>query len=331
MVGFLSKVISLKPPFTYFGNKARETATVWAALGKVNHYLEPFFGSGVVLLNRPDWNPRMTETVNDADGMVANVWRSLQQDPFQVARWCDWPVNHADLMAKKRYLIAQRGTLLEKLVADPDFCDPKTAGFWIWVLCCAIGGPFVSLNSIPSFAGGGHGINVVYDRDFPLGDQFIIDAYKENLFTWFRKLSERLRYVRVACGDWSRVCGGNWQTQLGICGVFLDPPYASKHRKGKEVYDNDSFVIAKKVEEWCLERGKKDGKYRIVVCGYDDEYRRLVKNGWKYQQWKRDGGYGNVSKENNASRQILLFSPNCLDPSGVEARGAGPVKGGKIL
>lgn len=70
---------------------------VWQALGQPAHYIEPFFGSGAVLLNRPDWVPRMIETVNDKDGFIANVWRALQFAPNDVAKWCDWPVNHADL------------------------------------------------------------------------------------------------------------------------------------------------------------------------------------------------------------------------------------------
>ena len=64
---------------------------VWAALGDVAHYVEPFFGSGAVMLNRPH-SPNC-ETINDADGLLANFWRAIQHDPAEVARHADNPVN----------------------------------------------------------------------------------------------------------------------------------------------------------------------------------------------------------------------------------------------
>ncbi|MCK9581111.1 MAG: DNA adenine methylase, partial [Methanoregula sp.] len=69
----------MKAPFPYFGGKSAVAPVVWAALGQPKHYIEPFFGSGAVLLNRPDYNPiKHMETINDKDGYVANVWRALQ-------------------------------------------------------------------------------------------------------------------------------------------------------------------------------------------------------------------------------------------------------------
>jgi DNA adenine methylase len=93
----------LKAPFPYFGGKSQVAGRVWSALGRPMHYLEPFFGSGAVLLSRPKYDQYLhTETVCDADGHIANVWRSIQSDPDEVAKWCDWPVNHADLIARKK-------------------------------------------------------------------------------------------------------------------------------------------------------------------------------------------------------------------------------------
>ena len=42
-----------KAPFPWFGGKARIAAQVWQRFGDVRNYVEPFFGSGAVLLNRP--------------------------------------------------------------------------------------------------------------------------------------------------------------------------------------------------------------------------------------------------------------------------------------
>ena len=63
-----------KAPFPYFGGKSTIAHKIWQYLGQPKHYIEPFFGSGAVLLLRPDYNPTVhIETVNDKDGFIANV------------------------------------------------------------------------------------------------------------------------------------------------------------------------------------------------------------------------------------------------------------------
>lgn len=110
----------LNAPFPYFGGKSQISDLVWLALGDVKHYMEPFFGSGAVLLRRPGYQPDThIETVCDKDGFVANVWRSIAFAPDEVAHWCDWPVNHADLSARKNTLVNNEARLLENLIADP--------------------------------------------------------------------------------------------------------------------------------------------------------------------------------------------------------------------
>ena len=80
----------LRAPFPWFGGKSRIASVVWEVLGNVPNYVEPFFGSGAVLLARPH-APRI-ETVNDLDGMVCNFWRAVKAAPEEVAKHADWPV-----------------------------------------------------------------------------------------------------------------------------------------------------------------------------------------------------------------------------------------------
>lgn len=126
-------ITTLKSPFPYFGGKSTISHLIWEALGNFGMYFEPFFGSGAVLLQRPDYDPKNhTETINDKDGFIANVWRSLQFNPDEVAKYCDWPVNHADLSARRKRLIENEGYLLENLIVDDEWHDAKLAGYWIW-------------------------------------------------------------------------------------------------------------------------------------------------------------------------------------------------------
>jgi len=296
-----------------------------------------------VLLNRPGFNPtKYTETICDADGHIANVWRALQFSPDETAKWADWPVNHADLSARKKVLNEKNQYLLENLIKNDMWHDSKLAGYWIWAASCWIGSgltcttamphltdagmgvhkisqiPHLSnagigvhkISQIPHIGYAGMGVHKISKRphiaDAGKGVQ---EIYNENIYTWFRQLSERLRYVRVVCGDWTRVCGGNWQDNIGPVGIYFDPPYENKDRD--DVYAVDCFQVGGLVRKWAIERGElKD--YRICISGYDMN-NELSDHGWESYSWETGGGYSNVSgkKNDNCSKEILWMSPNC--------------------
>ena len=93
-------------PFPYFGGKSRCISLTWPRFGAVHNYVEPFAGSAAMLLGRPE--PfEGTETLNDADGMVANFWRAIEHDPEGVCDAADNPVNEADLHARHAWLHRQ--------------------------------------------------------------------------------------------------------------------------------------------------------------------------------------------------------------------------------
>lgn len=131
-----------KAPFPYFGGKRDAASVVWAALGDVSHYVEPFFGSGAVLLNRPHPANRtyFSETVNDADGLLINFHRSVQWSPELTAEAASWPVTEADKHARSCFVLSAANTLdLEHLMGDPHWHDPVLAGWWVWCVCVSIG------------------------------------------------------------------------------------------------------------------------------------------------------------------------------------------------
>jgi site-specific DNA-adenine methylase len=99
----MRQMSDLRAPFPWFGGKRTVAAEIWSRLGEPVNYVEPFFGSGAVLLARG--KPGKTETVNDADRFVSNFWRATQRDPEAVAHYMDWPVNEADLSARHLWLL----------------------------------------------------------------------------------------------------------------------------------------------------------------------------------------------------------------------------------
>ena len=338
----------LKFPAPYFGGKSRIASRVWELLGQVPHYLEPCFGSGAVLLARPNYDPRKhIETVCDLDGHVCNVWRALQFAPEEVAKYCDWPVNHIDLNARRRVLIAKTEKLVELLTNDEKAYDAELAGYWIWCASTWIGHDMTSPNSMPLVAKTGEskringqlphcidtgmGIHALGKVPFLVGESKGINGQRphlgakgvhaernENIYAWFDALSIRLRRVRVVCGDWKRICGGDWQDAVkGTgCGIFFDPPYSDTDRD--LVYQHDSTEVAKEIAAWCLERGSRS-TYRIVLCGYEGEHPQLIEAGWRTERWKTKGGYGNTARGGkvtrgkiNRKRECLWISPHCL-------------------
>lgn len=348
----------LKAPFPWFGGKSRAAHLIWPRFGDVVNYVEPFAGSLAVLLSRPH-EPR-NETVNDLDCYLANFWRAVQADPDGVADAADWPVNEADLHARHRWLHALSG-FRERMHEDRDHFDSQVAGVWVWGISCWIGDNWCRVSNqrgIPYLHKGGKGVNsslwnarpvlgsqsgvhgkrprvakggVGTHRQLPnisgadgaVGRGVHSKRIRDGIFDYMRALRDRLRRVRVCCGDWARVLGPAPTTAIGVTAVLLDPPYGVLDRE--EIYNHDSqaaphqdtlFDVGQstsdRVRAWAIEHGV-DTKLRVALCGYDGEHDVLEKFGWDCVAWTAPGGYGSRNKSNlNRFRERIWFSPHCL-------------------
>lgn len=303
----------IKAPFPWFGGKSRAAQLVWSRLGDVANYVEPFFGSGAVLLGRPTL--ARIETVNDLDGFVTNFWRSVVSHPDQVAYHADQPVHECDLHARHIYLVNARKNLTARLMGDPEYCDPKLAGWWAWGACTWIGSgwcqPIGPWQSVDGFfvKGEARGVNrqIPHLADAGRG----VNRSNIHIREWIDALSERMRRVRVICGDWSRVIAPSVTTRHGLTGVFLDPPY-SNTGNSTDVYGiKDEVDLSEKVRQWCITSGNNP-QLRIAICGYAPEHDELEEHGWERVGWKARKGY---QKDNtNTNRETIWFSPACLKP-----------------
>jgi site-specific DNA-adenine methylase len=395
----------LKAPFPWFGGKSRVAHLVWDRFGSVVNYVEPFAGSLAVLLSRPGGAGR-NETANDKDAYLANFWLALKSDPEAVAWYADWPVNEVFLHSRHKWLVNQKETLKEKMDSDPDFYDPKIAGWWVWGQSLWIGSGWCAQpewrgrhacersgkginreldqkrpmlgkgghgvhqktigeqiprlsgeqgvhRKIPYLDGGGRGIHQngipienpwhirpdlkgqgITAREFGYdvetwrqrpeskadaalrpeerqGHRGVVD--RADLYDYFEALAYRLRKVRVCSGDWARIVGPSPTTEIGLTGVFLDPPYSVPDRDA--VYNEDSRDVAIEVRNWALEHAQYP-KLRIAVCGYASEHEEFFPSDWEAIAWKANGGYANQSEKTrgrvNATRETIWFSPNCL-------------------
>ena len=344
---------TLKAPFPYFGGKSRIAAAVWERFGRVNNFVEPFFGSGAVLLACPC--PGHTETVNDADGLLANFWRALRADPDAVAEHADYPVSELDLHARHRWLVAQRADV-ERLLADPEWYDPKAAGWWVWGISQWIGSGWCPPAHVGDAGSGVHRAANVHARDdqstprLPWKRPHVGDAgsgvhraTNAHARKSFGKLPSigSMKNISGSGGDGSKgiFVQSNLTTYLRAlsarlrrtrvtCGDFarvLGPSVTWRHGT-TAVFLDPPYDLAQRASvyavetdaahrarAWAIENGDNP-LLRIALCGYDGEH--AMPDGWKLLRWKAAGGYGSQADgrgRENAARECVWFSPHCLD------------------
>jgi hypothetical protein len=133
---------------------------------------------------------------------------------------------------------------------------------------------------------------------------------RSQLRVYMGELAARLRGVRVACGDWSRVCGDCVTWRHGITAVFLDPPYA----EGAQQYaaGGTGTGLSADVREWAIAAGERRDM-RVILCGLDGEHE--MPSTWRVVPWKAGRGYGGQRSDgtnDNRHRERLWVSPHCL-------------------
>lgn len=360
---------ALKAPYPYHGGKRNIAPAIWQRLGDTVNYVEPFFGSGAMLLARPF--PVRTETVNDIDGYIVNFWRAVQAEPDAVAHYADWPVTELDLHARGDWLYYRPAAAewRERLRSNPDYYDAKSAGWWVWFASCWIGSLPVAEKGgevgrqLPHVANKGRGVNrqqvdrkrpqmprggrgvyraeVWRQKPYMAGSNGVNSVTRQrptvrqnqgteagraasDLAAYMQRLQERMRRVRVLCGDWSRLVTPSVTVHIGLTAVFLDPPYSGETGRDGQLYSQDNLTIAHDVREWCMANGDNP-RLRIALCGYEGEHDELEQAGWDVMAWSANGGYSNQSGNDNRHRERVWFSPHCLRPDMARGKYGGDV------
>ena len=77
----------MKAVIKYPGSKWSMAEWIISFFPKHHSYLEPFFGSGAILFNKPRSN---IETVNDLDGNAVNLFEWVRKDPERLAYEIYW-------------------------------------------------------------------------------------------------------------------------------------------------------------------------------------------------------------------------------------------------
>lgn len=304
-----------RAPFPYFGGKRNAAPIVWGLFGDVDHYVEPFCGSCAMLLARPQSHRRKVETINDADGMLVNVWRAIRNAPEAVAKECAIPVMEIELHARLAKVKSQiTPDFVSWMEGDEKHFDAKLAADWLYCTCASIGtcmnndgpwrvidGHLVNTRKLPHLGDMGRGIN----RELPhLADWGEACENKESLIRqYLQALAYRLERVRICCGDWKRIVKSPSVLFAGqkMAGVFLDPPYSVS----ADLYAVCKDVTAE-VREWCKAAGDNPN-VKIALCGFEvDGHDELLNRGWHKIEGKAGGSGYNKNKADHKRERIYL-------------------------
>jgi hypothetical protein len=297
----------LKSPYPYFGAKRKIADLVWSRFHTSGIVIEPFFGSGAVYLANPNWR-NCEEIINDRDGQITNVWRSIKYNSDKVAELIrDQPIDEIELTTRHVWLIERGKALPELLRSGVDTFDVEAAAFWLWGMSMWIGDGFCDPDRnpgktrIPSAGRKGvHGHDV-----------------RDRLPDVFARLRDRLKHTSIMQGDWERVVSDAFVPKANKVSIFLDPPYAvgASYYAGGEEGD-----LLKRVSAFCLKH--TDSKnVRIALCGYEGTME--IPPGWKAVPWTAQGGYAKDDSEGgegskNRFKERIWFSPSCPDPNTVD-------------
>lgn len=126
------------------------------------------------------------------------------------------------------------------------------------------------------------------------------------VFEWMATLADRLRRVRVCCGDWKRVLGPSATTHIGVTGILFDPPYQADFRD-PSLYGMESATVSAEVRAWCIENGENP-KMRLALCGYEGEHE--MPDSWQKVAWKAPRGMA-AADNLNSTLERVWFSPHC--------------------
>lgn len=286
----MSGRVGLPAPLPWKGGKARIAARVWELLGNVDHYVEPFAGMLSPLLARPPEHHAgakfKAETVNDANALLVNFWRSVRYRCEELRAAADWPVSELDNTARLRALASLVSGLRAAMLADPRHCEPELAAWWALAHSQAIASRLAP--GLPYLSGAGLGWQTIRRRN-RAGAGVTGNARG----TYLEDLEARLAHVRIVCGDYRRVLKRSvllmTAGMVEVAGVYVDPPYgvdryAEELGAPDEVFDPEELTAA--LRAVADELGPR---VRIVVSGFVGSFD--LGEGWGCETWEGDRGH----------------------------------------
>ena len=209
-------------------------------------YLEPYFGSGAVLFNKPRSH---IETVNDLDGNVVNLFEQIRRDP--------------EALAHELYFTPySRQTYETASASAPKGSRERAVNF------------LIRLNMGHGFRTNGE--KVGWKNDVQGRERAYAAKYWCDLPEQIMEAAERLRGVQIECMPAVELIRRfNYKNVL----IYCDPPYVLGTRHGKqyrcEMTDKDHEELIDVL---------LDHKGPVLISGYDNPLYRDRLQEWRREE-----------------------------------------------
>lgn len=205
-------------------------------------YLEPFFGSGAVLFNKPRSN---IETINDLDDNVVNLFEWIKKDPEKLAHEVYW-TPYARQIYNRAFDTVPKDSL------------EKAVNFYIRL---NMGYGFRTSGGKTGWKNDVQGREKAYAAiDWAHLPEKIIQA------------AERLREVQIECMPATKLMERyNHQKVL----IYLDPPYMVETRASRRKQYSKDMLDEESHEKLLIAALAHKG--RVIISGYNsDLYNRML-------------------------------------------------------
>ncbi|MCH5213069.1 MAG: DNA adenine methylase [Oscillospiraceae bacterium] len=229
----------------YPGSKWRIAKWIVSMIPEHHSYLEPFFGSGAVLFNKPS---SRIETINDMDNDVVNLFNIVRNNPVPLIKAVE-----ATPYAREEYETAHAGR-------NDDVDEIEKARRFL--VRCWQGHGFRTT-----------GEKVGWKNDVQGREAAYAMRHWNKLPEWLLDACERLKNVQIDCRPAVDVI-----KRFNYPNVFIyaDPPYVLSTRCRKqykhEMTDDDHIELLRVLTEH---------KGKVIISGYDNDLYNTYLQGWE--------------------------------------------------
>lgn len=248
----------MKSVIKYPGSKWNIAPQLVELIPEHHSYVEPFFGSGAVLFNKPVSD---IETVNDLDSDVVNLFRCIQKDSERLAR-----LVMTTPFSREEYERQFEGCTSTLYASN----FQRAAGF---LIKCWQGHGFRT-----------NGYKVGWKNDVVGREK----AYA--LWNWYRlpdwiiNITERLQKVQIENRPALEVIERFNYSQVFM---YLDPPYMLGTRSGKQYMHE----MTDAEHEELLQMITKS-RAKIMISGYETDMYNDYLSGWEKRQFSSCAEHG---------------------------------------
>lgn len=248
----------MKSVIKYQGSKWNIAPQLVELIPEHHSYVEPFFGSGAVLFNKPVSD---IETVNDMDSDVVNLFRCIQKDSERLAR-----LVMTTPFSREEYERQFEGCTSTLYASN----FQRAAGF---LIKCWQGHGFRT-----------NGYKVGWKNDVVGREK----AYA--LWNWYRlpdwiiDITERLRKVQIENRPALEVIERFNYSQVFM---YLDPPYMLGTRSGKQYMHEMTDAEHEELLQMILQ-----SRAKIMISGYETDMYNDYLSGWEKKQFSSCAEHG---------------------------------------